>query len=174
MSRLRRAAVIGAVLAVIFVTWAGGPPPLSALFDVFVWLAYAIIALVGAFVGVSVVLACQHAWKSPRWLSGTLVGLVLFSLPVVLPFVRETRETQRFLATADSTMGVVAGKYVRGGVHIIVDYEVGGQTHRIRDFGEIPYFGEPPFCDWKRGDSIPVHYQPATPEVALVGHPDTV
>jgi hypothetical protein len=171
MARLRRPATVGAVLAVAFVTWAGGPPPLSAVLDPIIWFVYAFIGLTGAFAAVSVVLALQHARESPRWLLGTLVGLLLVSVPDVWSFVRDTRDTERFLATADSTRGVVANKYVRGGVHLIVDYEVAGQAHRITKVGDNPYVGTPAFSDWRVGDSIWIYFQPATPEVALVGDP---
>ena len=171
MSRLRAAAVVGAMLAVAYVTWDGGPPPLSAVFDPVVYLVFAFIGLGGAFAGVSVVLAWQHARESPRWLLATLGGLVVLSLPVVWSFVRETRDTRRFLATADSTEGVVTNKYVRGGVHLVVDYEVARQAHRIEKVGENPYLGTPAFSGWERGDSIWVYYSSTTPEVVLVGHP---
>ena len=171
MSRLGRAAVAGAALAVGYVTWDGGPPPLAAALDPVIWLVYVFIALVGAFAAVSVVVAWHHIRESPRWLCGTLVGLLLLSVPVVRPFVRETRDTQRFLASADSTKGVVADKYVRGAIYLVVDYEVAGQAHTIRKAGRNPYVGTPAFSQWARGDSIWVYYQPATPEVALVGHP---
>jgi len=171
MSRLRRAAMVGAVLAVGFVTWAGGPPPLSAVLDPVIWFVYAFIGLTGAFAAVSVVLALQHVRESPRWLFGTLVGLLLVSVPGVWSFVRDTRDTGRFLATADSTRAVVTNKYVRGGIHLVVDYEVAGQAHRITKVGDNPYVGTPAFSDWHVGDGIWIYYQPATPEVALVGDP---
>jgi hypothetical protein len=171
MSRVPRAAAFGAVLAVVYVTWDGGAPPLSAALDPVIWLVYVFIALAGAFAGISVVLAWQHIRESPRWLWGTLVGLLLLSVPVVRPFVREARDTERFLATADSTKGVVANKYVRGAIYLVVDYEVAGEAHTIRKAGRNPYVGTPAFSQWTRGDSIWVYYQPMTPEVALVGHP---
>lgn len=172
MSRLRRAAAVGAVLSVAYVTWDGGPPPLSAMLDVVVWLAYAVVASVGSFIGISIVLAWQHARSSPRWLLGTLAGLILLSMPPVLSFARETREARRFVATADSIHGVVANKYVRGAIHVIVDYKVGGQTYRIHKTGENPYYGTPAFAAWKRGDSIRVYYQPAMPQFPVVGFPE--
>jgi hypothetical protein len=171
MSRLQRTALFGAALAVGYVTWDGGAPPLSAALDPVIWLAYMFIALAGAFAGVSVVLAWQHVRASPRWLYATLLGLLLLSVPLVWRFAQEIRDTQRFLATAQSTKGVVADKYTRGGVHLVVDYEVADQPHRITKFGRSPYVGTPAFSQWERGDSIRVYYQPATPDVALVGQP---
>lgn len=105
MSRLRRAAVVGAVLAIGVFTWDAGAPPLAAALDVFIWLLYAFIALVGAVAGIGVVLAWQHTRESPCWLFATLGGLCLLSLPVVWPFVRETRETQRFLWNSSGELG---------------------------------------------------------------------
>ena len=170
MSRLRRAAVIGATLAVGVFIWEDGPPPLADIMHG-TFLVYAFIALVGAFAAISVVLAWQHLRESPGWLIATLIGLLLVSVPAVWPFVRETREAQRFLETADSTQGVVVSKYVRGAIYLIVEYEVAGQTHQIEKRGANPRVGTQAFSQWKRGDSISVYYQPATPEVALVGHP---
>ena len=171
MSRLKRAAVAGAALAVVAFTLGAGAPPLAAALDPVIWLVYASIALVGAFVAVSVVLARQHAREAPRWLFATLIGLFLVSVPVLWSFVEEMRDTQRFLATAASTTGVVANKYVRGGVHLVVEYEVAGHMHRITEVGRNPYVGTPAFAEWARGDSIAVYYQPATPDVVLVGPP---
>ena len=171
MSRLQRAGAFGAALAVGYLTWDGGAPPLSAALDPVIWLVYMFIALVGAFAGISVVLAWQHIRESPRWVYGTLLGLLLLSVPGVWRFAQEARDTQRFLATADSTKGVVADKYTRGGVHLVVNYNVANHPHRITKFGRNPYVGTPAFSQWERGDSIWVYYQPATPEVAMVGHP---
>lgn len=170
MTPLQRAAVIGAVLAVGLFTWGAGMS-LEALLDPFIWLLLAFIALVGAFASVSVLLAWQQVRASPRWLLATLAGLLLLSVPPLSSFVREARETQRLLAAAESTKGVVADKYVRGAIHLIVEYEVAGRTHRIRKVGAKPYFGTPAFTEWKRGDSLPVYYMKATPDVALVGNP---
>lgn len=171
MSSLRLAGLIGAGFAVGAFTADVGPPPLSAVLDPILWLVYAVLASVGAVFGVAVVLAWQHVRESPRWLFGTLLGVLLLSQPVVGPFNRESRDTQRFLATADSTQGVVLSKYVRGGVHLIVEYRVGDQPYRIQKTGKNPYWGTPAFSQWKRGDSIWVYYQPTGPEAVLVGHP---
>jgi hypothetical protein len=65
----------------------------------------------------------------------------------------------------------VANKYVRGGIHLVVDYEVAGQAHQIRKVGHNPYWGTPAFSEWQRGDSIPIYYQATAPEVIRVGHP---
>jgi hypothetical protein len=168
-TRLRQAGLVGAVLSAGYFTWHAGPPPLANILDVFVWLVDAIVALLGAFAGISVFLAWRHARQSPRWLFGTLLGLLLFSLPIVLEFIRETRETKQFLAASDSIGGVVASRYIRGGVVLIVDYEVAGKSHQIRRVGEIPTFGTPAFCQLSSGDNIPVYYLPAKPDVALIG-----
>jgi len=175
MSAVRRGAIVGAALALGYLAWVEIPVPLSAILeavlDPVIYLVLAIIGLAGAFVGVSVVLAWRHARESPRWLAATFVGLLLMSVLVVQPFVRETRSTRQFLATADSTKGVVTHKYVRGGIHLVVDYVVAGQPHQTRKVGANPHWGTPAFAEWQRGDSIWVYYQPAVPDVTLVGHP---
>lgn len=170
MSALRTAGLIGAGMAIGAFTADAGPPPLDALLDVFIWLFYGVVASTGAFSAVSAVLAWRHVRESPRWLWGTLIGLLLLSLPILSSFIRETREMQRLVATADSTGGVVTNKYVRGGVYLVVEYQAGGQLYRVRKRGANPIIGTPAFSRWQRGDSIPVYYQPTAPEAVLVGH----
>lgn len=170
MSALRTAGLIGAGMAVGVFTADVGPPPPVALLDVFIWLFYGVIASTGAFFAVSAVLAWRHVRKSPRWLWGTLVGLLLLSVPLVSSFIHQSREMERFLATADSTQGAVADKYVRGGVRLVVEYQAGDQSYRVRKTGAKPYIGTPAFSQWQRGDSIPVYYQPTAPGAVLVGH----
>jgi hypothetical protein len=171
MSPMRPVAALGAALSVGIAAWDGGLPPLSAVLDPFLWIVFAFIALGGAFAAVSVLLAWRNIRSSPRWLLGTLVGLLLLSVRLVWPFIQETRQTQRFLAYADSTQGIVGQKYARGGIHLVVDYKVAAKQFRIVKVGENPYVGTPAFSEWERGESIPVYYRPAAPEIALVGHP---
>lgn len=171
MSSLRRAGLIGAGFAVGLFTGNAGFPPLAAVLDPILWFVFAVLASIGAFFGAAVVLAWRHVRESPRWLLGTLLGLLLLSQPVVGPFIRESRDTQRFLATADSVQGVVASKYVRGQVHVIVEYRADGRSYRVTKTGANPYLGTRAFSQWERGDSIPVYYQPAAAEAVLVGHP---
>lgn len=171
MSSLRRAGLIGAGFAVGLFTGNAGLPPLAAVLDPILWFVFAVLASIGAFFGAAVVLAWRHVRESPRWLFGTFLGLLLLSQPVVGSFIRESRVTQRFLATADSVQGVVANKYVRGHVHLIVEYRAGGRSYRVTKTGANPVWGTPAYSQWKRGDSIPVYYQAAAPEIVLVGHP---
>lgn len=51
----------------------------------------------------------------------------------------------RFVATADSTQGVVVNKYYRGGVRMVVEYRVEGQVYRARATGPNPHLGTPAF-----------------------------
>ena len=172
ISALRIPAVLGAVLTVSGFTAAAGPPPLAALRDPVVWVVYALVAAAGAFVAISVVLAWRTARSSPAWLTATLVGMILVSLPPVSSFYRERHETQRFLSTAASTEGVVVNKYVRGSVRLVVEYKVGDQRYRFTASGQNPYVGTQAFRQWSRGDRIPVYYQPMAPGAPLVGDPD--
>lgn len=169
MSSLRTAGLIGAGMSLGAFAANTTPPPMIALLDPFVWLVYAVVAMAGAFSGISVVRAWRHLRESPRWLWGTLAGLLLLSVPRGSSFVRESREMQRFLATADSTRGVVAYKYVRAGVRLVVEYQAGGRSYRVMKTGANPYVGTPAFSEWRRGDSIPVYYQPTAPDTVLVG-----
>lgn len=155
---------------IVWLTVVPGPPPLRALLDPIIWLVYAVVGAAGAFSAISAVLALRHLRESPRWLWGTLAGLVLFSQPVVSGYVHESREMERFLATADSTGGVVAHKFVRGGVNLVVEYQAGGQPYHVRKTGANPFVGTPAFTQWRSGDSIPVYYQPTAPDSILVGH----
>jgi hypothetical protein len=66
---------------------------------------------------------------------------------------------------------VVLQKYVRGGVYLVVEYRVEGQTFRATRRGQNPAVGTQAFSLWNPGDRIPVHYQPAQPAAALVGEP---
>jgi hypothetical protein len=167
---LRRGGLVGAVLAVSAFTLTIPVSPTDFL-DPAPWFIYAGVAFVGAFFGVSAVFAGQHVRESPRWLLPTLIGLLLLSQPLVSSFVRETRDTQRFLSSAASTQGVVANKYVRGGIHLVVEYRVQGQVYRVTKTGQNPHVGTQAFTRWSRGDSIPVYYNPAEPHTALVGDP---
>ena len=171
MSVLRIAGIIGAVSAVVGFTADVGPPTVDDVLDPVVWIVYGILALAGAFLGVSVVLAWRTTHRSPRWLLGTLLGLLLISQPLVWSFFRESWQTQRFLSTASSTQGVIVDKYIRGDVHLVVEYQVRGQRYRIVETGQNPYVGTQAFGQWSRGDSIPVYYQPAAPRTVLVGRP---
>lgn len=170
ISPLRMAGLIGGGMALGAWTAEVGLPPLDALLDPIIWVLYALIALVGAFFAVSAVLAWRHVRRSPAWLLATLVGVVLLSLPALSSFVHQGRAMQRFVATADSTQGVVANKYFRGGVRLVVEYRVGGQVYRARATGANPRLGTPAFSEWERGDSIRVYYQPSAPRVVLVGY----
>jgi hypothetical protein len=171
MRRWARVAAVGAALAVVGFTWSAGAPALSAALDVFVWLVYGVVAMAGAMTAVSVVLAWKNARESPYWLFATLAGLLLLSTPLLRSFLREQREVERFLATSASTTGTVSNKYVRGGVHLVVEYVVAGQRYRIHAVGANPFAGTPAFSRWKRGDSIPVYYRLQAPDIAIVGHP---
>lgn len=168
---LRVAGILGAVTAVVGVTVAGGPPPLDAVLEPGMWIIYGVLACAGAFWAVSMVLAWRTTHGSPRWLLATLLGVLLISQPFVWSFIHESRQTQRFLSTAASTQGVVANKYIRGGVHLIVEYEVRGQPYRIRVTGQNPLVGTQAFGQWREGERIPVYYQPAAPQRVLVGQP---
>lgn len=145
------------------------PPPLRAFLDPVVWVVYALVALVGAFSAISVILASRHVRQSPRWLWGTLAGLLLLSLPLLSSDRQKSRQMDRFLATADSVQGVVANKYVRGGIRLVVEYRADGQTYRVTRTGANPHLGTPAFRQWERGDSIRVYYQPQSPQRVLVG-----
>ena len=173
--RLRHAAIAGAVLAVGYVLWVDGVPTISDILKVLVdpvtYVLFAFIALAGAFCAVTLVRAWRNARESPRSLLITLAGLIFLSLTAIWPFVQETRETRRFLATADSTTGVVAYKYVRGVMHLVVDYEASGQKRQVNKVGQNPFVGTAAFSEWEKGDSIPVYYQPAIPDSVLVGDP---
>lgn len=169
-SPLRTAGLVGAGMALGAWTAGVGPPPLDAVLDWVLWFFYALLALAGAFFGVSAVLAWRHVRESSWWLLGTLLGLLLFSQPVVSAYVRESREMQRFLATADSTQGVVADKYVRGSVNLVVEYQVGRRTYRARKRRPTHWWGPQSFSEWQRGDSIWVYYQPAAPKTVLAGY----
>lgn len=109
--------------------------------------------------------------ESPAWLLGTLLGLLLLSEPPVSRYAHKGRAMQRFVATADSTQGLVVDKYFRGAVRLVVEYRVGDQTYRITRTGANPRWGTPAFSEWERGDSIQVYYQPSAPKIVLVGHP---
>lgn len=170
MSPLRAAGLVGAGMALGASTAYVGPPPSDFLLTPGLWIIYAMVAGVGAFAAISVVVAWRNVRASPRWLWATLAGLALFSVPDVSTFIREHREMQRFLATADSTQGIVSSKYYRGVVHLFVDYRVDGQLYRVRKTGLNPMWGTPEFSRWERGDSIPVYYQPAAPHLVRVGH----
>jgi hypothetical protein len=169
MPPLRRARIVGAAVAVGAFTsskdlW------LTDILNPIVWIIYAGVALVGAFFGVSVVLAWRHVGESPRWLFGTFLGLILLCQPRVREFVREGRDMRRFLATADSTQGVVANKHYRGPeVRLFVEYRAGGRSYRVRSTGSNPYLGTPAYSQWQKGDSIPVYYRRAAPQTVLVG-----
>lgn len=169
MSLLRTAGLIAAGMAVGAFTAEAGAPPLEALLDPIVWLVYGVVALLGAFSVISPVLAWRHVRESPRWLFGTLIGLLLLSTPAVSSFARDGREMRDFLATADSTRGIVADKYVRAGINLVVEYQVSGQPYRVTRRGKHPYVGTPAFSRWRRGDSIWVYYQPTAPETVLLG-----
>jgi hypothetical protein len=164
------AGLIGAGMAVGAFTADVGLPPLDVVLYPMIWFVYAFLALVGAFFAVSAVLAWRHVRQSAAWLLATLLGVVLLSYPPVSSFVHRGREMQRFVATADSAQGVVVNKYVRGGVRLVVEYRVDGQTYRVRRTGANPHLGTPAFSEWRCGDTIQVYYQPGTPKVVLVGH----
>ncbi len=170
LSPLRMAGLIGGGMAVGAFTADVGLPPLDAVLDPFMWIFYGILALVGAFFGISALLAWRNVRASHWWLLATLLGVLLLSQPVVSRYVRTNREMQQFLATADSTRGVVADKYVRGGVNLIVEYRVQGQGYRARPSRPIHWWGAPPFSEWRLGDSIWVYHQPGAPKTELVGY----
>jgi hypothetical protein len=170
MSPLRAAGWVGAGMAMGAVTADVGAPPLRNVLDPVVWVVYAGIGGMGAFTGISMVLAWRHARESRRWLLATLIGLLLLSMPDVSSFLRERREMRRFLATAAWTQGLVADKYYRGTVHLIVEYRADGQLYRVRKWGLNPMLGTPEYSRWERGDSIPVYYQPNAPRLVRVGH----
>jgi hypothetical protein len=169
ISPLRMAGLIGAGMAVGAFTGDVGLPPLDVVLYPMIWFVYAFLALAGAFFAVSAVLALRHVRESPSWLLGTLLGLVLLSYPPVSSFAHQGRGMERFLATADSTPGVVVNKYVRGGVRLVVEYQVDGQTYRATRSGPNPHLGTPAFSQWRRGDTIPVYHQPNAPKVVLIG-----
>lgn len=132
------AGLIGVGMALGAWTAEVGLPPLDVALDSAIWFVYAFLALVGAFFAVGAVLAWRHVRQSPAWLLATLLGVVLLSYSPVSSFVHRGREMRRFVATADSTQGVVADKYIRGGVRLVVDYRVNGQTYRVRRTGANP------------------------------------
>jgi hypothetical protein len=171
MAMLRAAAGIGAVTAVVGFTVGMGPPPLDAVRDPVIWIFYGVLAGLGAFWGITMMLAWRTTRRSPRWLFATLLGLLLISLRPVLSFNRESRDTQRFLSTAVPSQGVVINKFVRGGVHLVVEYEARGRRYRVVRTGQNPRVGTQAFRRWKRGDRIPVYYQPAAPQRVRVGVP---
>ena len=170
LSPVRMAGLIGAGMAVGAFTADAGLPPLRMVLDPIIWFSYAILALIGAFFGISALLAWRHVRASHWWLLATLLGVLLLSQPVVSRYVRTHREMQHFLATADSTRGVVADKYVRGGVNLIVEYRVHGQGYRVRPSRPIHWWGAASYSEWRRGDSIRVYYQAGAPKTVLVGY----
>ena len=171
-SRLLSAALVGAVGILGVLTWDVGLPPRASLLDPIFWTVYGFIALSGAFACVSAVLACEEAWNHPAWLYATLAGVVLVTLPFILPFVRETREARQFAAVADTTMGVVHNKFARGpGIYLTVNYEVSGRQHQLTIVGDNPFVGTPAFSTLRIGESVRVFYQPTNPDNAMVGRP---
>jgi hypothetical protein len=171
LSRVERGGYFGAAVAMVAFTLSV-PVSLADFLDPAPWFIYAVVAAVGAGFGVSVVLAGRNIQESPRWLLGTLIGLLLLSYPPVSSFVRESRADRRFLSTAAASKGVVASKFVRGGVHLVVEYEVEGRLYRVTKTGQNPLIGTQAFEQWHRGDSIPVYYQPANPAAVLIDHSD--
>jgi hypothetical protein len=162
MNSLRRAGLAGAIIVLGAVLWKN---PLSGedILDPVVWMILTAIALFGAMLGVAGELAWHNLRESRMWLLWTALCLSVLSGLIVLPFIQATRENTAFLATADSTRGVVESKYYRSGPRLEVTYTTAGQQHRVTRGGDLRY------DQWKRGDSVWVYFPAIAPDSARVG-----
>lgn len=94
----------------------------------------------------------------------TALCLTALSALIVAPFIRETRESAAFFASADSSRGVVEEKFYRFGPRLRVTYTTAGQQHRLVTPG-----GDPRLDQWTGGDSVWVYYPAIAPDSARVG-----
>ena len=159
---LKRAAAAGAVVALGYVFWTLGFPPLRAFLDAFLWIMLVFVGLFGAILGAGTVLGWRHVRQAPIWLLWTALGLLLLSSPIVLSFAEETRQVRAFYESADSVRGLVEGKFYRAGPRLRVVYGTGEEQHRLL----TP--GEPRHDRWTKGDSVWVYLQPAMPDSTRV------
>ncbi len=165
------AAIAGAVMSLAAFFAAKGLPPLAAAVDPVIWIVLLVIALFGAFASYSTLRAFREVARNRAWLVAALVGAIAGGWSRSAEFVQESREAQRFAASADTTTGEVFRKYVRGGVHLFIRYHAHDQIRELHLVGENPLIGRRAFSTLEVGDSVRVFFRPDAPGDAMIGPP---
>ena len=161
LTPFRIGVAVGAIGTAVFLLRASSALP----FDVLTWSVFAfVVACGGAFVG-GAVLAWQNAREAPEIVLRAAGLLALLSLLPLGHHYREARKAAAFMETADSARGVVVRRYVRGGLHLTVTFQVNADPHSVMRKVRSQE------RDLRVGDSIWVYFQPGAPQEAFVGKP---
>jgi hypothetical protein len=160
MSTRRWGAIIGAIAlpSIVFLQRPGALP----LFDLFIWLFFGLLALVGAVYGASIVGLILDTTLGEAKLTSTLIVLACLSLIPLWLHVRQDRWAQAFNSRADSVPGEATG--IRRGNADIVRFTL-GRPNRIANY--FPTDGIRPL----KGDTLWVYYLPTAPDSVQVGRP---
>ncbi len=161
LSALRIGVAAGAAIgaALVLISLRGVPS------DGFGWFIVALSGAVGGYLGCEVVIAFKHVRHSPVALLKAFVFLIPVSLLVLAPYSVDAFRAHRFLADADSALGILTRTYYRGGKHLWMNYAAGDSSRVVTDMARRDTY-QP-----KVGDTARVFWDKKVPTRATIGRP---